>query len=556
MLYLKGLIWDADDDIHLLGDELLRCRLGFSEKAASTFDLTFWDPDKVVSGWLTEGCKAAFYVDTQLIVDPDIVDPELVLVKRLVGIVESVEVLKPKHASRKLKVEGLDQFSNTILQRIVVESYQNMEVSLIVKDLLEKYASEFDRTTYVNATSTTLEDVRFNYRTLKECLDMLAEASGYTYYCDANLKVHWVSAGSEDTGLSYTSDDIAPVPSKVKTIVPTKCRVYIIGGTRYLLDQKSEGVSAYVSLKDHWYAESFTPDWDYLSRISLKLAKVGDPEAVNGLICKDDSGPGEVVGRFVYEPTFLTAGAAWRPSRVSKELVRGEKYWIVLPKQGDAVDTVRWYHDDGAAGEHAWSDDGDTWNVVNNSFVLAYRTYYQVTVVAQAADTTSKDKFHGWREAVVRDESIVDYDVAKTIAQAKLNELKEAQTVLSAINVLDPLDVPQPSKTVTLNISDFDINEKFVVREVTLDFEGGHKSLHRMELAVGKCAEELGKVLAATRIYLDKVALGKFGTEAEFLTQVKYQSSTLTLTDGLSATEKTTWTIESSLLDGDDRLGW
>jgi len=216
---------------------------------------------------------------------------------------------------------------------------------------------------------------------------------------------------------------------------------------------------------------------------------------------------------------------------------------------------VRWYHDDGSAGEHAWSDDGDTWTVVSNSFVLAFKTYYQVTVIAQAADSASKDKFHGWREVVIRDESIVDYDVAKTIAQAKLNELKDAQTVLSTINVLDPLNVPQPSKTVTLNISDFDINEKFVVRETTLDFEGGHKNLHRMELALGQCAEELGKVLAATKIYLDKVALGKFGTEAEFLTLVKYQSSTLTLTDVLSAVVKNTWTIESSQFDGDDRLG-
>jgi len=436
----------------------------------------------------------------------------------------------------------------------VVESYQNTEVSLIVKDLLEKYAGDFDRTTHVNATSTTLEDVRFNYRTLKECLDMLAEASSFTYYCDADLKVHWVSAGSEDTGLTYDSDDIAPVPSKEKTIVPTKCRVYVIGGTRYLLDQKSEGVSAYVSLKDHWYAQSFTPDWDYLSQISLKLAKVGSPEAVDGLICKDETGPGEVVGRFTYEPSFL-GSAAWRPARVAKELVRGEKYWIVLPKLGDAVDTVRWYDDDGSAGEHAYSDDGDTWTVVNNSFVLAFKTYYQVTVIAQAADSASKDKFHGWREVVIRDESIVDYDVAKTIAQAKLNELKDAQTVLSTINVLDPSNVPQPSKTVTLNIADFEINEKFVVRETTLDFEGGQKNLHRMELALGKCAEELGKVLAATKIYLDKVALGKFGTEAEFLTLVKYLSSTLTLTGVLSAVVKNTWTIESSLFNGDDRLG-
>lgn len=545
MLYLKAVITDAEDSDHTLTDELLKCKLVLAEKAASTFELRIWDPEKVVSGWLTEGCEATFYVDTNT----------TPTTKKLVGKIQSVEVFKQKYASRKLTVEGIDKFSDTTLQRIVVESYQDTEVSLIVKDLLEKYAADFDRTTYVNATSTTLEDVRFNYRTLKQCLDMLAEASVFTYYCDADLKVHWVQAGSEDTGLTYTSDDIAPVPSKAKTIVPTKCRVYIIGGTRYLLDQKSETASGYATLRYYWYAQSFTPDWDYLSQISLKLKKVGSPDVLEGLICKDNSGPGEVVARFSYEPSFLTTSASWRPARVSKELVRGEKYWIVLPKGGDDSNHIGWYHDNGSAGEHAYSADGSSWNVVTSSYVFSYRTYYQITVIAQAADSSSKDTYHGWRETVVRDESIVDYDVAKTIAQAKLNELKDAQTVLSTINVLNPVTVPQPSKTVTLNLSDFDINEKFELREVTLDFEGGHVNLHRMELALGKCAEELGKVLAATKLYLDKVALGKFGTEAEFLTLVKYQSSTLTLTDVLSAVVKNTWTIESSLFDGDDRLG-
>jgi hypothetical protein len=545
LLYLKAQITDAEDTPHTLGNELLKCKLSFNDKAASTFVLTIWDPNKTVSGWLTEGCKAEFYVDTN----------ETPTTKKIVGLIQSVEVLKPKYGSRKLKVEGIDKFSDTALQRIVIESYQNMEVSLIVKDLLEKYAADYDRTTYVNATSTTLEDVRFNYRALKDCLDMLAEASGFTYYCDADLKVHWVSVGSEDTGLTYESTDIAPVPSKAKTIVPTKCRVFIIGGTRYLVDQESEGASAYVSLKDYWYAQSFTPDWDYLSQISLKLAKVGSPDALEGYICKDDSGPGEVVARFSYEPSFLTTGANWRPARVSKELVRGEKYWIVLPKLGDATDTVRWYHDNGSSGEHAYSNDGDSWSVVGGSYVFAYRTYYQITVIAQAADAASKDTYHGWREVVIRDESIIDYDVAKTIAQAKLNALKDAQTVLSTINVLNPTSVPQPSKTVTLNLPDFDVNQKFELREVTLSFEGGHKKLHKMDLSLGKAAEELGKVLAATKLYLDKVALGKFGTEAEFLTLLKYQSSTLTLTDGLSGTVKNVFTFNSSQLDGDDRLG-
>lgn len=544
MLYLKAEIKDAEDTPHTLADELLACKLSLMDKGASTFLLTIWDPDKTVTGWLETGCEATFYVDTN----------STPTTKRLVGTVESVQILKPSKGSRKLHVRGIDKFSSCILQRIVVESYEDKEVSLIVKDLLEKYAADFDGTTYVDETSTTLEDVRFNYRVLKECLDMLAEASGFTYYCDADLKVHWVEAESEDSGLSYGENDVAPIPEKEGTIEPTKCRVFLIGGTRHVLDQGSDEDVGYVSLKDYWYAQSFTPEWDFLSKISLKLVKVGSPDVLCGLICKDNSGPGEVVARFTYDPAYLEGTASWREAVVAKDLVKGEKFWIVLPKLGDVTNTVRWYHDDSSSGEHAYSSDGETWNVVSNSYILTYRTYFEVVTVAQAFSAASKDSYD-WREVVIRDESIIDYDVAKRVAEAKLDELKDEHTVLSPIDVLDPVDVPQPGKTATLNISSFDVNAQFVVREVALNFEGGHKKLHKMQLGLGKVAEVLGKVLAETRVYLDHVALGKFGSEAGFLTLTKSLSSSLGLGDVLAAHVKSTWTIESSTFDGDDRLG-
>jgi len=37
MLYLKAVITDAADNEHTLGDELLKCKLAFMEKAASHF---------------------------------------------------------------------------------------------------------------------------------------------------------------------------------------------------------------------------------------------------------------------------------------------------------------------------------------------------------------------------------------------------------------------------------------------------------------------------------------------------------------------------------------
>jgi hypothetical protein len=110
----------------------LDCELDFRHKAADYF--TFWvkDPDGTMKDWLKIGCRARFYVD------PSASPSKL----RLLGMVENVVVEQPIRRGEVIRAEGRELFYTKALHRVVTETYQNMEVSKIVEDLMRRYAPD------------------------------------------------------------------------------------------------------------------------------------------------------------------------------------------------------------------------------------------------------------------------------------------------------------------------------------------------------------------------------------------------------------------------------
>jgi hypothetical protein len=179
----------------------LLCELDFRHKGADYFSFIVKDPDGTIKEWLKKGCKARFYVDTSA-------SPTNL---QLYGMVEQVIVEQPIQKSVFIRAEGREYFYVRSLHRIVTETYQNMEVSEIVKDLVSKYFPELD-TTNVQATDLTVEDIRFPYRTFAECLEELAALVGYAYFCTPNLKLYWFPTGSRDSLISYTPEQLRAKP--------------------------------------------------------------------------------------------------------------------------------------------------------------------------------------------------------------------------------------------------------------------------------------------------------------------------------------------------------
>ena len=165
------MITDLDSGDHTLTPSVLgtgnALKVRLAHKGADDFSFQIEDSDGAIRVWLKKGCIARFYIDPN--------DPPTTL--RLTAMVE--KILK-KHVGSDfvvLDVEGRELFHILINNRIVTETYLDIEVSEIVQDLMEKYAPEIDRTTYVNVTTTTPDDIRFPYRPLRECLNELAGLS-------------------------------------------------------------------------------------------------------------------------------------------------------------------------------------------------------------------------------------------------------------------------------------------------------------------------------------------------------------------------------------------
>jgi hypothetical protein len=515
----------------------LLCDIDLRHQAADYFTLWVKDPDGTIKEWLKKGCKAKFYID-------DLSPPTTL---RLYGMVEQVIVQQPVQKSLFLKAEGREYFYVRCLHRIVTETYQNMEVSEIVKDLMANYFPEVD-TTNVQTTDIVVEDIRFPYRILLECLDELASLVGYAYFCTPDLKLYWFPAGSRDSLISYGPEQLKVKPETLESVLPIRNRVYVIGGTHFVVDQSQEQTNAYETLETYWWAQSFIPKKTDLAQISLYLAKIGSPISdIEGYVCRDQDGlpAGETVVSFTIDKDFVSASPTWRPVQLSATVLANTKHWIVLKAVGSSTDTFAWYHDNGTAGEHAYRQEGTGWTLVTNSFEFAFKTQYKVPVLANAADYASKDKYE-WRETVVRDDSITSQETARKIAEGLLAKLTAERIELREITVLDPTDIPRPGELVTISLPRLGINNvKYEVDMVTLKFKGGLKGAHEMELQLGQETTKLAYWLKQLKLEIEKTKIRTFGVEYGLLNLYRDLGvDSLTVSDTLSATEQLSGTFK------------
>jgi hypothetical protein len=514
----------------------LLCDLDFRHKGADYF--TFWvkDSDGIVKEWLKKGCRVRFYVDSSA-------SPTTL---QLYGMVEQVIVEQPIQKSVFIRAEGREYFYVRSLHRIVTETYQNMEVSEIVKDLISKYFPELD-TTNVQATDLVVEDIRFPYRTLAECFEELAALVGYSYFCTPDLKLYWFPAGSRDSGISYQPDQLKAKPQTLESLLPIRNRVFLIGGTQLQIDQKQERTNAYETLETYWWAQSFTPKKTDLAQISLYLAKIGSSISdIEGYVCRENGGlpTGETIVAFTVDKDFVGESPTWRPVRLNATVLANTKHWIVLKAVGSADNTYAWYHDNGTAGEHAYRQEGTGWTVESNSFQFAYKTQYKVPVLASAADYTSKSKYE-WRETVVRDDSIVSQETARKIAQGLLQKLSAERIELREITVLNPTAIPRPGELVTISLPRLGINNvKYEVDEVSLKFRGGLKGAHELELKLGEETTQLAQWLKQLKLEIEKTKIRAFGVEYGLLNLYRDFAESFGFSDGLSATEQLSGTFK------------
>lgn len=541
MLKCKIEITDLSDIVHTLYPHQLggseACVIKLREKKADDFWFSVEDTDGSVRGWLEEGCIAKFYVDDT--------DTPSTLV--LTAMVEDMDKKQLGPNLIMVDVEGREHGVIKILQRVVIKTYQDTEISEIVKDLINSYTSGIGCITYVNSTGVTLEDKRFAYKPLKECLDELAQLCGFTYYIDPGLELHWFEEKTQDSGLSYDENSVDAPVSVLKSLIPTKNVVHVIGGEIKEIDQKETAANASVDTCDYWYAQSFTSGKPDLSQVDLYLEKTGSPDNLWGEIREDDGGsPGsKKVKTFIVDSDFVDSSAGWIPISINADILVNTKYWIVLKKTGDASNYYSWYHDNGSGGENAYSSDGSSWTVQSSSYLLAYKTEYDVPILSSAVDSVHKDKYE-YRETVIRDDTIQKRGLARDIANKKLEALSDSTPEIKDVNIITPSSFPTPGEYVAFSLPDLGITDtQFIVREVTLPFRAGRTGTNKIGLTLGREISEFVEWLADLKTDVEKMKKGEAGVSDEEAVDIyRWWTANCVLSGVLDSTVKTGGTFE------------
>jgi hypothetical protein len=146
--------------------------------------------------------------------------------------------------NERLRVQGRDYTS--FLQNVTVEPevYNNQEISLIVKDIMAKYASEIT-TTNVSVTSKIITRITFTHDSVFDAIKKLCEFVNYIFYVDENKDLHFEAKIGISSGLTFdstnilessVSNDVDDVKNKIfvygaKQLVATPTESFIGTGT-------------------------------------------------------------------------------------------------------------------------------------------------------------------------------------------------------------------------------------------------------------------------------------------------------------------------------------
>lgn len=143
-----------------------------------TFEFEISDPDESFVGKWVGGEIFRYYSDYA----------PAATTLRFLGIVEQV-----KYENFQLKVSGRT-YSLKLLDVTVTQEYTDIECSLILLDIISKYAPGF--TTGNIAASTTNLTVKWYQKPFWECVQEICQGSGFDCYVDCYLDFHFFLAGS------------------------------------------------------------------------------------------------------------------------------------------------------------------------------------------------------------------------------------------------------------------------------------------------------------------------------------------------------------------------
>lgn len=161
--------------------------------------------------------------------------------KIFTGVVEDVQYESPNYNREFITLSGRD-YSSRLQDVTALENYSNQEPSVIIKNLIDKYVSGV---TYnnVDTTTITISRMKFNQKSVFDCIRDIADYCGYNFWVDEDKDLHFKPQGSVSSGIVANNTNIVGTANFTEDREELFNEVWVYGG-KYLSGWQESFTSA------------------------------------------------------------------------------------------------------------------------------------------------------------------------------------------------------------------------------------------------------------------------------------------------------------------------
>jgi len=128
------------------------------------------------------------------------------------GLIEKKEITRTRSQYNLFELDvSCSDHGIRLVDKLVTRVFYGQDISETVKQLLQLVPGLSPDTKYIYPSETTLDEIRFAYKTVYECLNALSKlprVGEFSFYVDANKKLHFEPLGLEHSGLTLRPNDI------------------------------------------------------------------------------------------------------------------------------------------------------------------------------------------------------------------------------------------------------------------------------------------------------------------------------------------------------------
>lgn len=315
-------------------------------------------------------------------------------------------------------------YSRLFDSNLVHKTYENMTDEAIIDDIVVTYCPGFGITTNNVIAGVTIDQISFNYLQPSQCMRIICDLTGRNWYIDYEKDIHYFPLTTNTAPFDIDSSTKTYYRLKVsKDATQLKNRVYVRGGT------KLSDPTTYTEVGDGEKTKFVLPDKPHDVTVEVNRSGGGYSEETLGIKNVD------------------TSGYQWY-------LNYQEKY--IEQDSGESVLTA--------------------------SDVVRVTYSYDIPILV-AVENTASIAESGQKEFAIFDKSIKTTDAARDRASAELTDYAES-IIEGSFETMTAGFIS--GQYININLSDYGVNDDYLVQRVIARAIGGGTFTYEVELASSK----------------------------------------------------------------------